>query len=122
MSDDSTKPYKDRNVWMRGLFMLIFMFFLGVAKFVTFVVVLVQFVQTVFTSDTNEKLLRFGDSLSQYQYQILLFLTYNSEQQPYPMGDWPEPNVKTAQTLKEPAEQAVETAEVSDLPSEKRDS
>lgn len=118
MSDDSTKPYKDRSAWMRGLYMLIFMFFLGVAKFVTFVLVLVQFVQVVFTSDTNEKLLRFGDSLSQYQYQILLFLTYNTEQQPYPMGDWPEPNEKPAPANPEPTEQSEEAAEAS---TEKRD-
>lgn len=119
MSDDSTKPYKDRSAWMRGLFMLIFMFFLGVAKFVTFVVVIVQFLNVVFTSDTNQKLLRFGDSLSQYQYQILLFLTYNTEQQPYPMGDWPEPNVPSAPTVSEATELAENEPET---PNEKRDS
>ena len=91
MSADVSKPYKDHSAWMRGLFMLIFMFFMGVAKFVTFVVVLVQFVKVIFTSETNQKLLGFGESLSQYQYQILRYLTYNTEEQPYPMGDWPEP-------------------------------
>lgn len=119
MSDDSTKPYKDRSAWMRGLYMLIFMFFLGVAKFVTFVVVVVQFVNVVFTSDTNQKLLTFGDSLSQYQYQILLFLTYNTEQQPYPMGDWPKPNAPSTPTVSETTEL---TENEPETPNEKRES
>lgn len=117
MSTDATKPYKDRSAWMRGLYMLIFMLFLGVAKFVTFVVILVQFIKVLFTSDTNPKLLGFGDSLSQYQYQILLYLTYNTEQQPYPMGDWPAPT-PAASVVPEKAEQLdVE----SEMPNEKRE-
>ena len=90
MNDETTESYKDRSVWLRGLYMLIFMFFLGVAKFVTFVVILFQFFTVVFTSETNKKLVKFGKSLSVYQYQVLMFLTYNSEDHPFPMGDWPE--------------------------------
>ncbi|QBZ84080.1 lipase [Hydrogenovibrio crunogenus] len=91
MSEEETvKSYKDRNVWMRGLYMVIFMVFWGVAEFVAFFVVLVQFLTVLFTAKTNDKLVRFGKSLCLYQYEILLFLTYNSEEHPYPMGDWPE--------------------------------
>jgi hypothetical protein len=90
MNDETAKSYKDRSVWLRGLYMLIFMLFLGVAKFVTFVVILFQFLTVVFTTETNKKLVKFGQSLSIYQYQILMFLTYNSEEHPFPMGEWPE--------------------------------
>jgi len=90
MNDETTKSYKDRSVWLRGLYMLIFMLFLGVAKFVTFVVILFQFLTVLFTSETNNKLVKFGKSLSIYQYQVLMFLTYNSEEHPFPMAEWPE--------------------------------
>jgi len=106
---DATKLYKDRSAWMRGLYMVIFMFFLGVAKFVTFVVVIVQFIKVLFSADTNQKLVSFGESLSQYQYQILMFLTYNTEQHPYPMSDWPVAT-ETAPSVAE----ASETAESSE--------
>ena len=89
MNDETTKSYKDRSVWMRGLYMLIFMFFLGVAKFVIFAVVFFQFLTVLFTAETNKKLVSFGQSLSTYQYQIMIFLTYNSEEHPFPMGEWP---------------------------------
>ena len=90
MNDEKTESYKDRSVWMRGLYMLIFMFFLGVAKFVALVVILVLFLTVLFTAETNKKLVSFGQSLSIYQYQVMMFLTYNSEEHPFPMGEWPE--------------------------------
>ena len=88
-NDETTETYKDRSVWMRGLYMLIFMFFLGVAKFVTYAVVLFQFLTVLFTAEPNRRLVEFGQSLSTYQYQIMIFLTYNSEERPFPMGEWP---------------------------------
>lgn len=90
MTEEKTESYKDKSIWKRGLYMLIFIFLQGVAKFVTLVVIVAQFITVLFTAKTNPKLLSFGQSLSQYQYQILLFLTYNSEVHPYPFGDWPE--------------------------------
>lgn len=90
MNDNTTESYKDRSVWLRGLYMLIFMFLLGLVKFVAFAVIFFQFLTVLFTAETNKKLLRFGRSLSIYQYQIMMFLTYNSEEHPFPMGEWPE--------------------------------
>lgn len=69
--------------------MLIFAFCLGIAKFVMGAVVIFQFLNVLFTGQTNDNLLIFGQQLSRYQYQLMLFLTYNSEQQPFPVGAWP---------------------------------
>lgn len=82
------KPYKNKNVWFRGLFMLLFIFLMGVAKFVTLVVVVLQFLAVLFSGETNANLLQFGKSLSVYQYQIALYLTYNSDIRPFPFADW----------------------------------
>lgn len=90
MMNEEVKPYKDKSVWFRGLYMLIFLFFLGVAKLVAFVVIVFQFLNVLFTTETNQQLLKFGKSLSIYHYQVMMFLTYNSEEQHFPMGDWPE--------------------------------
>ncbi len=106
MKEETVKSYKDKSVWMRGLYMLIFMLLLGVAEFVSFVVILIQFLTVLFTAETNEKLVRFGKSLSLYQYDVMLFLTYNSEDHPYPMGEWPEAAEKT---------EVAETADIADI-------
>ncbi len=95
MTDEKQACYKDRNVWLRGMYMLLFIFLMGVAKFVTLVVVTLQFLTVLLTGQVNNNLLRFGKSLSDYQYQIMMFLTYNSELQPFPMSNWPETEEST---------------------------
>lgn len=84
------KPYKNKNVWLRGLFMLLFIFLMGVAKLLTLVVVVLQFLAVLFSGEADKNLLIFGKSLSVYQYQIALYLTYNSEERPFPVTDWPQ--------------------------------
>jgi len=81
------------TVWKRGLYILLFAFLLGVAKFVTFVVVMLQLILMVLNNTPNTQLLVFGQSLSTYTYQMMLFLTFNSEVQPYPFSEWPSENI-----------------------------
>lgn len=80
----------NHSIWSRCLYMLLFAFFLWVAKFVVGAVVVVQFFFVLFTGAANDRLLVLGQSLSTYHYQVWRFLTFNSEQHPYPIGDWPE--------------------------------
>jgi len=77
------------TIWKRGLYMLLFAFLIGVAKFVTFSVVMLQFFLILVNGSPNAQLLAFGKSLSTYTYQIMLFMTFNSEIQPFPFSEWP---------------------------------
>jgi hypothetical protein len=90
MYADSEEHVNEQTIWKRGLYMLIFAFCLWLAKFVAFAVIIFQFFAVLFTGSVNGKLLAFGQSLSTYQYQVMLFLTFNSETHPYPLVDWPE--------------------------------
>jgi hypothetical protein len=90
MNDEIKQKILDTNTWLRGLFMLLFFLIAGVARFVIAVVVLFQFLSVLFTGNTNAQLLTLGQSLSTYIYQITLFLTFNSEQRPFPFDNWPD--------------------------------
>ena len=90
MSDELKAHLKERRTWLRGLYMLLFAFFYAIAEIVITAVVIFQFLLTLFTGSTNERLLKFGQSLSTYVYQILQFLTFNAEYHPYPFGAWPK--------------------------------
>ena len=90
MNDEIKQKILDTNTWLRGLFMLLFFLIAGVARFVIAVVVLFQFLSVLFTGNTNAQLLTLGQSLSTYIYQITLFLTFNSEQRPFPFSSWPD--------------------------------
>ena len=90
MSGELKAHLKERKTWLRGLYMLLFAIFYSVAEIVITVVVLFQFLLALFTGRTNERLLKLGQSLGTYIYQILQFLTFNSDYQPYPFGAWPK--------------------------------
>jgi len=89
MKDEIKQNIKERKTWLRGLYMLLFLIFYSVAKVIIFAVIAFQFVLTLLTGKTNERLIKLGQSLSTYLYQILIFLTFNSNDHPYPFGAWP---------------------------------
>ncbi len=87
---EEIKQEKDKKaIWWRGLYMVLFAFLYSIAKMVVVGVVLFQFVNVLITDEPNEQLLRFSRGLGKYIYEIILFLSFNSEQQPFPMGPWP---------------------------------
>ena len=90
MSNDVKDNLKSQSTWMRGLYMLIYAVCYTIAEIVLVVVIIFQFLLKLFTAETNERLLKLGQGLSTYIYQILQFLTFNSEYQPYPFGAWPK--------------------------------
>jgi len=99
MSDELKEHVKDSSVWVRLLFMVLFAVLYWVAEVVLAVVVLFQFLSVLFTGQKNDKVLSFGAQLSTYAYQIFRYLTYNSEEKPFPLGDWPS-DVALAEAVK----------------------
>ena len=81
------------ETWIRGAFILLFAFLLFVARVVTAAVVVIQFLFTVFSGQANDNLREFGQSLAQYIYQVLRFMTYNSDTKPFPFNPWPTAEV-----------------------------
>jgi hypothetical protein len=87
---------KKQSTWIRGLYMILFTIFYGIAEFVIFAIVIFQFILKLVTGETNDRLLKLGQSLSTYVYQCLQFFTFNSDQHPYPFGAWPKGEPKPA--------------------------
>ena len=101
MNDELKQNIKERKTWLRGLYMLLFLIFYSVAKVTVFAIIAFQFVLSLLTGKTNEKLVVLGQSLSTYLYQILMFLTFNREQHPYPFSDWPKGEAKIKDKIKD---------------------
>jgi len=101
-TDELKKNIKDSSVWKRLLFMILFSILYSAAEVVLAVVVLYQFLSILITADKNEKVLSFGAQISTYAYQIFSYLTFNTENKPFPMSDWPSDNPLT-EKLKEPS-------------------
>ena len=90
MSHDLKDNIKKQSTWMRGLYMLLFTVFYTLAEILLFTIIVFQFVLKLLTGDTNERLRKLGQTMSTYIYQILQFMSFNSEQHPYPFGAWPK--------------------------------
>jgi hypothetical protein len=82
--------WRTRDPWIRGLFMLLFMFVWGLAEVVAGGVIVIQFAWLLVKGRVNDRLRDFSQSLATYCYQIALFLMLNTEDKPFPFMDWPE--------------------------------
>jgi Domain of unknown function (DUF4389) len=86
---DIKENAKNIDVWTRGLFILIY----GVIFYFLFgliwLVVIFQFFMKLITTKLNEPLLDFSDSLTKYVSQILFYITFKSEERPFPFSPWP---------------------------------
>lgn len=77
------------STWTRGFFMLLYAVIGYVAIIIAGIVIIFQFGVVLLTGKLNERLFPAGHSLSTYIHQILLYLTYNSEEKPFPFSSWP---------------------------------
>jgi hypothetical protein len=77
------------ETWLRGVFILLFALIYSLAELVLTAVVVFQFATTLVTGRRNPRVLAFGRQLSRFGYEVLLYLTFNSDDKPWPFGPWP---------------------------------
>jgi len=81
---------KRRSTWLRLLFMIIFVAIYALTRIVFAAVVVFQFLFVLFTAETNKQLTELGQALATYTYQIMCYLSFNSEDKPFPFSaEWP---------------------------------
>ncbi len=81
---------KSRATWKRLLFMAISYILVSLASLVGTFIVVFGFVWVLFTGEVNRELKQVGKSLAAYIYENVMFLTFNTEDMPFPLGKpWP---------------------------------
>jgi uncharacterized membrane protein YcjF (UPF0283 family) len=81
---------RNRATWMRLLFMVIMAVLFCLAVTVGTVLVVLQFFWVLFTGETRREFSTVGRQLAEYLRDIVLFMTFNTEERPFPFGrDWP---------------------------------
>jgi hypothetical protein len=89
MTETTDTSANKRNIWSRGFFMLLMVFAFQVSATLMFAVAVIQFVLMLLDGTANARLISFGRSLGEYLQQIANFLTFASEEIPFPFNDWP---------------------------------
>ena len=88
---DWVENLKAGETWARGAFVFLFLLVLWLVRVLVVLLAALQFGATLITGRPVALALPFGRSLSSYIHQIALFVTYNSDQRPWPWSAWPEP-------------------------------
>lgn len=90
MDEDTKEHLKARGTWMRLIYMLLFAVAFYVIEFILIFVVIIQFLFKLVSGEPMQALMLLGQSLGTYVYQIILFMTFKTEDMPYPFGTWPK--------------------------------
>jgi hypothetical protein len=89
-NNDLEKHVTAKSTWIRLFFMVLFAVLYGISRIVTGAVVVIQFFHVLLTGETNERLKTFGHSLALYSFQVVDYLTFNTETKPFPLDEeWP---------------------------------
>lgn len=76
--------------WQRLVFMVVMAMLFGLGVTVGTVVVVLQFFWVLFTGEKKKELESVGRQLGEYAKEIALYMTFNTEERPFPFDlDWP---------------------------------
>ncbi|MBS0290664.1 MAG: DUF4389 domain-containing protein [Proteobacteria bacterium] len=76
--------------WIKGLYILVFLVASYIAIFVTFFVVLFQFIAELIFKKPNHHLQHFGDTLGLYACAVIRYITGATDDMPFPFKAWPK--------------------------------
>ncbi len=89
MTDDVKDNVKSKSTWTRLLFIILYAITYRVAGVVLFAITVIQFISALITGKPLEQLQAFGSSLAEYNKEVVAFLSYQSDDKPFPVGPWP---------------------------------
>jgi hypothetical protein len=87
--EDLKKNVKDKDAWLRFVWLVLFgvIFYLMIA--VTLFASVVQFLARLFSGAPFAGLIEMGGVLAEYQAQVTRYLTFASDERPFPFAPFP---------------------------------
>jgi len=76
---------------LRALYMIVFAVVFWILTWILAATALLQLLLTLLTTKPQGELVRFGQGLAKYALEIIEFLTFASEELPFPFRAWPAP-------------------------------
>ncbi|MEA2046996.1 MAG: DUF4389 domain-containing protein [Campylobacterota bacterium] len=83
--DQQPKPGMERV-----LYTILYLIIGRFISMVLFVVTVTQFIYSWLGGEPNQKILLFTKGMSEYTKQLVAYVGFNSDEKPWPVGDWPE--------------------------------
>ena len=89
MTDTSVTTPGKHSIWARGLLMLLMAIAFQISGTLLAVGAIVQFVLALLSDTPNAQVVAFGRSLGLYLSQIASFVSFATEETPFPFSAWP---------------------------------
>ena len=89
MTDPLVTTPDKRSIWLRGLLMILMAMAFHLATMLLGLLAVVQFVLSLVSDAPNLRLCAFGQGLGRYLRQIADFMSFATEEVPFPFSDWP---------------------------------
>ena len=83
-AEDLNEGVRNRDIWFRGLKIIVLILFLAVARFALLATVIYQFCFCLVRNRPSEIMLPIGRWLAHYAEKAILFMTWNSDHAPFP--------------------------------------
>lgn len=78
-----------RSIWLRGLLTLVMAVAFHISGTLLCLAAIIQFVLALVSDTPNARLVSFGQSLGVYLNQIASFVSFATEEAPFPFSAWP---------------------------------
>ncbi|MDF2367570.1 DUF4389 domain-containing protein [Sneathiella sp.] len=89
MTDDVKTHVKSTTTWTRLIYLILYAIIFRVASIVLFAITIIQFIKALLTGSPFGQLQSFGGALAEYNKQLVAYLSYQSDEKPFPVGPWP---------------------------------
>ena len=88
--DAIPEKVKHPSTWITAGLIVFYLFLLGFLDLVLWIIAVTQLLFTLFTKEPNSDLSTFSIKLRNYIVQIVDFVTYSSQERPFPFNPLPE--------------------------------
>ncbi|OEU65872.1 MAG: hypothetical protein BA867_05370 [Desulfobacterales bacterium S5133MH16] len=88
-SREQTPVVSRKQIGIRLLYTILFLFILGIVLVIVKLVAVFQFIYLFSTRKPNESVRQFSNKISAYGYRIFRYITLNESMRPFPFSDFP---------------------------------
>jgi hypothetical protein len=89
-AQSADRARETRELIARVLYMIVFGFAFWACSIVLALAAILQLLMVAFTRERNDNLTALGRSLGEYVREIVRYLTFVTDEPPFPFGEWPE--------------------------------
>ena len=75
--------------WKRVLYTILYLTINRFISMFLFLITVCQFIYSWLIGEPNDKLLHFTSGLAEYSKQLVSYIGFNSDERPWPVGEWP---------------------------------